>query len=149
MDSRKKEKEQKKALSQEQLYAPESSALGPYAKEMLAMPEEEKAPRQDQDFFALWGNDFPKLNIRNELFQQQYQNDANRRIKKAAEAVASADTLKQVGYALLEACAENMMLTELLKKNREKIKKLEERQKKINVKLEAVLSSLKKSGGNY
>lgn len=149
MDSRKKEKEQKKALSQEQLYAPESSALGPYAKEMLETLEEEKEPRQNQDFFALWGNDFPKLNIKNELFLPKYHEEANRRIKNAAETVASADTLKQVGYALLEACAENMMLNALLEKNREKIKKLEERQKKINVKLEAVLSSLKKSGGNY
>ena len=103
----------------------------------------------DDDIFTLWGDDFPRLEGIEDLFQNVYKAEANRRIKEASPVVRSTDRLKPAAYALLKACAENMMLNELLEKNREKIKKIEERQKKINERMELVIKHLSEIRRKY
>lgn len=146
--SRDNSKEQADNFTEEERKKLES-LLGPFDEAKSAGKKNTGRIMPDDDIFTLWGDDFPRLEDIGELFQNGYKKEANRRIKEACPVVRSTDRLKPAAYALLKACAENMMLNELLEKNREKIKKIEERQKKINERMELVIKHLSEIRRKY
>ncbi|MCR4820004.1 MAG: hypothetical protein K5838_02650 [Elusimicrobiales bacterium] len=78
-----------------------------------------------------------------DLIKYAYREEANKRIYLAGKRHRTADTFKQILYAVLELCEENDILLKRIEKNLERIQILEARQKKINDMLQKVLERVK------
>ena len=89
------------------------------------------------DYFSGWNP--PPLPIDTMLWQDMFKQMANERITLAQKSIRMTDSLYQASYAVLELCAENYMLEQIIEHNRDRISQLEEKQRKLNETLRQLL----------
>ena len=99
--------------------------------------DEKKKKEPSVDYFAGWNP--PQLPIDTMLWQDMFKQMANERILLARKSIRMTDSLYQAIYAVLELCAEKYMLEQIIENNNDKIRQLEEKQRKMNETLRQLL----------
>lgn len=97
------------------------------------------------DYYSLVeGVALPELPLEeHQLFEQSYKQEINRRIINFTRRTGIIDSVAQGAYVMLELCAENNILLEIIDGYKTKIRQMEEKQRELNQRLQKMLDHLK------
>lgn len=109
-----------------------------------AQEESQASQNVSNDYYSLIeGVDLPPLPLEGiQLFEDSFKQEINNRIRRFTKNTGIIDTVAQGAYVMLELCAEKHFLSQIIERDRAKIKQLESRQKRILAALQNLLKHI-------